>query len=92
MTAGLRIFDCDGVLIDREIIACRTDASCLVEVGVAITAEGILERNVGVSAKAMFVVERRPTDASDWNFCHSYACCPTAGDGPRDSHAAGGAC
>jgi hypothetical protein len=58
MTAGLRIFDCDGVLTDSEIIACRTDASCLAEVGVAIAAEGILERNVGISAKAMFVVER----------------------------------
>jgi HAD superfamily hydrolase (TIGR01509 family) len=68
MTAELIIFDCDGVLIDSEIIACRTDATCLAEVGIAMTTEEVLERYVGISAKAMFAdIEARtgvtlPTD------------------------------
>ena len=49
----LVIFDCDGVLIDSEVIACRTDAACLAEVGIAITAEEIMERYVGVSMASM---------------------------------------
>ena len=50
----LIIFDCDGVLIDSEVIACRTDAACLTEIGIAISAEEIMDRYVGISAHDMF--------------------------------------
>jgi beta-phosphoglucomutase-like phosphatase (HAD superfamily) len=50
----LIIFDCDGVLIDSEMIACRADAACLAEIGITMSAEEILERYVGISAAAMF--------------------------------------
>jgi HAD superfamily hydrolase (TIGR01509 family) len=53
MIPDLVIFDCDGVLIDSELIACRVDAACLVEIGYAITVEDILDRYVGLSAATM---------------------------------------
>lgn len=54
MAHDLIIFDCDGVLIDSEVIACRTDAACLAEIGIMISAEEIMDRYVGISAAAMF--------------------------------------
>lgn len=51
---SLVIFDCDGVLIDSEVIACRVDAECLTEAGFPTTADFIQEHFVGVSARAMF--------------------------------------
>jgi HAD superfamily hydrolase (TIGR01509 family) len=61
MTIGIRrvvppeliIFDCDGVLIDSEVIACRADAACLAEIGIAISAEEIMDRYLGISAEEM---------------------------------------
>lgn len=50
---SLAIFDCDGVLIDSEGIACRADAACLAEIGIAISAEEVMERYVGLSVGAM---------------------------------------
>lgn len=47
------IFDCDGVLIDSEPLACRVDAECLTEIGFATTADEVRERYVGISAAAM---------------------------------------
>ena len=52
-TPSLIIFDCDGVLIDSEIIACRTDSECLAEIGIALSAEQIMDRYVGISTTAM---------------------------------------
>jgi len=49
----LIIFDCDGVLIDSEVIACRADAACLAEIGIAITSDEVMDRYVGLSATAM---------------------------------------
>jgi HAD superfamily hydrolase (TIGR01509 family) len=49
----LIIFDCDGVLIDSEAIACRADAACLAEIGIAMSAEEIMDRYLGISAAAM---------------------------------------
>jgi HAD superfamily hydrolase (TIGR01509 family) len=51
---SLVIFDCDGVLIDSETIACRVDAECLTEIGFPTTAAFIQEHFVGVSSRAMF--------------------------------------
>ena len=53
MRPELIIFDCDGVLIDSEMIACRADAACLAEIGIMMSAEEILERYTGISAAAM---------------------------------------
>jgi HAD superfamily hydrolase (TIGR01509 family) len=50
----LVIFDCDGVLVDSEVLACRTDAAVFTEIGFPETADSIMARYVGISAKAMF--------------------------------------
>jgi HAD superfamily hydrolase (TIGR01509 family) len=56
----LVIFDCDGVLIDSELLAVRADVACLAEEGIAISAEDIIERYVGVSLAGMLAdLERR---------------------------------
>lgn len=49
----LIIFDCDGVLIDSEIIACTADAEELTDAGFPITAAEIVERFSGVSTREM---------------------------------------
>lgn len=54
MASGLIIFDCDGVLIDSELIACQSSATCLAEVGIPITVDDIVERYVGIGTTAMF--------------------------------------
>ncbi len=54
MTYDLVIFDCDGVLIDSELLACRVDAEVFTEGGFPITAEEIARRFVGRSASQMF--------------------------------------
>jgi HAD superfamily hydrolase (TIGR01509 family) len=56
----LIIFDCDGVLIDSEVIACRADAACLADIGIPLSAEEIMQRYLGISAGAMCTdIERR---------------------------------
>jgi HAD superfamily hydrolase (TIGR01509 family) len=45
----LIIFDCDGVLVDSEVISCRAHAETLTRHGYPITAEQVLERFLGVS-------------------------------------------
>lgn len=45
----LVIFDCDGVLVDSEIIAARVDAQLLSEAGYPIEAEAMAERFAGLT-------------------------------------------
>jgi HAD superfamily hydrolase (TIGR01509 family) len=45
----LVIFDCDGVLVDSEVISCRAHAETLTRHGYPITAEQMLVRFLGVS-------------------------------------------
>jgi HAD superfamily hydrolase (TIGR01509 family) len=45
----LVIFDCDGVLVDSEVISCRAHAETLTRHGYPITAEQVLVRFLGVS-------------------------------------------
>lgn len=45
----LIIFDCDGVLVDSEIIANRLDAKFLTSLGYPITAEESIKRFTGIS-------------------------------------------
>lgn len=57
---GLIVFDCDGVLVDSEILACRTVAACLTEAGFATDAATVMDRYVGISTVAMLAdVEAR---------------------------------
>ena len=51
MTIDLVIFDCDGVLVDSEVISCRAHAETLTRHGYPITAEEVLHRFLGVSER-----------------------------------------
>jgi len=54
----LVIFDCDGVLVDSEVISCRAHAETLTRHGYPITAEQVLQRFLGVSDReARLIVE-----------------------------------
>jgi HAD superfamily hydrolase (TIGR01509 family) len=50
VTPDLVIFDCDGVLIDSELLSVRADVECLAEYGIELTAEEIIERYAGTSS------------------------------------------
>jgi len=55
----LIIFDCDGVLIDSEVIACDVDAEFLTGAGYPITTEDVIRRFAGVSGPEMIAeIER----------------------------------
>lgn len=49
----LVIFDCDGVLVDSEIIANRIDAESLTAAGYVITAEESIRRFTGMNAESV---------------------------------------
>jgi HAD superfamily hydrolase (TIGR01509 family) len=54
----LVIFDCDGVLVDSEVISCRAHAATLTRHGYPITAEQVLHRFLGVSDReAQLIIE-----------------------------------
>ena len=53
MRWDLVIFDCDGVLIDSELLSIRADRECLAECGIALSFEEVLERYTGISFAAM---------------------------------------
>jgi HAD superfamily hydrolase (TIGR01509 family) len=44
---GLIIFDCDGVLIDSEVLSCSCLAETFVRYGVAMTRDEVMERFLG---------------------------------------------
>jgi HAD superfamily hydrolase (TIGR01509 family) len=47
----LVIFDCDGVLVDSEVIACHAHADVLTRHGYPITSEGVFHRFLGRSSR-----------------------------------------
>jgi HAD superfamily hydrolase (TIGR01509 family) len=47
----LIIFDCDGVLVDSEVISCRAHALVLTRHGYPITEQQVLKRFLGVSER-----------------------------------------
>jgi len=49
--ADLIIFDCDGVLVDSEVISCRAHAAVLSRHGYPITSEQVFKRFLGRSAR-----------------------------------------
>ena len=50
---GLIIFDCDGVLVDSELLACRCLAELLTEEGIPTTRDEILDLFLGRSLDAV---------------------------------------
>jgi HAD superfamily hydrolase (TIGR01509 family) len=48
-SVDLLIFDCDGVLVDSEVISCAAHAETLTRHGYPITSDEVLERFLGVS-------------------------------------------
>jgi HAD superfamily hydrolase (TIGR01509 family) len=55
---SLIIFDCDGVLVDSEVISCRAHADTLTHHGYPITADQVLKRFLGVSDReARLIIE-----------------------------------
>jgi HAD superfamily hydrolase (TIGR01509 family) len=50
----LVIFDCDGVLIDSEMLAIQADAAVYAEHGLPVSADHIRTHYVGLSKRAMF--------------------------------------
>jgi len=55
----LVIFDCDGVLVDSEVIACRAVAETLQAIGHGIAPEVVAERFAGMSNKDMYALLER---------------------------------
>jgi HAD superfamily hydrolase (TIGR01509 family) len=49
----LLIFDCDGVLVDSEALACEIDAQILTRIGLPHSSQDIARKFVGVSFKDM---------------------------------------
>ncbi|ABF39999.1 HAD-superfamily hydrolase subfamily IA, variant 3 [Candidatus Koribacter versatilis Ellin345] len=47
------IFDCDGVLIDSEVVACRIAAEELTKIGYTISTEDVIRRFIGRTAREM---------------------------------------
>ena len=64
----LVIFDCDGVLVDSERLAVRTEAQILSDLGWPLTEADIVERFVGRSAAHMQdEIERHLGRSIDWD-------------------------
>src|SRR5436853_525260 len=59
MRWDLVIFDCDGVLIDSELLSVRADRECLRECGIELSAEEILGRYTGISFAGMGAAPER---------------------------------
>ncbi|WP_407177631.1 HAD family hydrolase [Bradyrhizobium sp. STM 3562] len=58
MAIDLIIFDCDGVLVDSEVISCRAHADVLTRHGYPITEDEVLRRFLGVSDReARLIIE-----------------------------------
>jgi HAD superfamily hydrolase (TIGR01509 family) len=53
MGFDLVIFDCDGVVIDSELLTIDVEVALLAEAGIAITGDEIIERYVGISMATM---------------------------------------
>jgi len=59
----LVIFDCDGVLVDSEVIACHAVAEALAAIGHVLSAELVAERFIGMSNKDMYAALERDRGA-----------------------------
>jgi beta-phosphoglucomutase-like phosphatase (HAD superfamily) len=65
---ALLIFDCDGVLVDSERLAVRTEAEILARLGWPLTEAEIVDRFVGRTASYMHgEIERHLGRSVDWH-------------------------
>jgi HAD superfamily hydrolase (TIGR01509 family) len=55
MTPDLVIFDCDGVLVDSEIIAARVEAEVITQAGFEISPEEVSENYAGLTFKEILL-------------------------------------
>jgi beta-phosphoglucomutase-like phosphatase (HAD superfamily) len=53
LPTDLIIFDCDGVLVDSEMLSVREEVAFLREQGFDVTVQDIVDRYMGVSIAAM---------------------------------------
>jgi HAD superfamily hydrolase (TIGR01509 family) len=58
----LVIFDCDGVLVDSEIIAARVDAELLTNAGFPIEPEDVAERYAGLTFRDILLAVEKEAD------------------------------
>ncbi len=56
MGIELVIFDCDGVLVDSEILCFEVEAEALAEFGIPVAPADLIERFLGVSSAAAFTI------------------------------------
>ncbi|MCE3253697.1 MAG: hypothetical protein K0Q67_2717 [Cellvibrio sp.] len=63
----LVIFDCDGVLVDSEIISAQVSSDCLNEIGVKLSADYILETYRGKSvADCIYMITEELSRLESW--------------------------
>ncbi|TPW28692.1 HAD family hydrolase [Pararhizobium mangrovi] len=58
----LIIFDCDGVLVDSEIIAAKVEAKLLTDAGHPIEAETVMQRYAGMTWKDVLLAIEKEAD------------------------------
>jgi HAD superfamily hydrolase (TIGR01509 family) len=49
----LVIFDCDGVLVDSELLSTQADIACLAKEGVIVSVDEVLDRYTGITVAGM---------------------------------------
>lgn len=59
MSVDLVIFDCDGVLVDSEIVSFEAEAEVLAELGISVPVDELIERFVGMSSASAFATLQR---------------------------------
>jgi HAD superfamily hydrolase (TIGR01509 family) len=59
MGIDLVIFDCDGVLVDSEVVSFEAEAEVLAEIGIDVPADELMERFVGLSSASAFAILER---------------------------------
>lgn len=52
-TPDLVVFDCDGVLVDSEMLSCRLESELLNQLGVPLSTEQVRDQYIGLSYESM---------------------------------------
>lgn len=52
---ALIIFDCDGVLIDSEVLGCRAESECVADFGIHLPPDTPVQHYVGISLREMLL-------------------------------------
>jgi HAD superfamily hydrolase (TIGR01509 family) len=55
-SVDLVIFDCDGVLVDSEIVSFEAEAEALAEAGIRVPVADLVDRFVGLSSASAFAI------------------------------------